>query len=222
MDIKNAIALRHSVRSYNTEPISLEILNELRGLVSKINDESGLNIQIVTDEPQAFSGFMAHYGKFSNITNYIALIGAKVSELEELCGYYGEQLVLKAQCLGLNTCWVALTYKKISTAFKIESNEKLVAVITLGYGNTQGIAHKSKSFNAVSKSDEAVPDWFKSGVEAALFAPTAMNQQKFLISLIDKNKVSLKSGIGAYTKVDLGIIRYHFEIGAGKENFEWA
>ena len=25
-----------------------------------------------------------------------------------------------------------------------------------------------------------------------------------------------------YTQIDLGIVKYHFEVGAGKENFEWA
>lgn len=27
--------------------------------------------------------------------------------------------------------------------------------------------------------------------------------------------------MGFCTKIDLGIVKYHFEIGAGKENFEW-
>ena len=65
-----------------------------------------------------------------------------------------------------------------------------------------------------------MPDWFKSGVEAELLAPTAMNQQKFLFSF-DGNRVSAKAGMGFYTKVDLGIVKYHFEVGAGTENFEW-
>ena len=25
-----------------------------------------------------------------------------------------------------------------------------------------------------------------------------------------------------YSKMDLGIVKYHFEVGAGRENFEWA
>ena len=51
-------------------------------------------------------------------------------------------------------------------------------------------------------------------------APTAMNQQKFLISYEDK-KVNAKSLGGFYSKVDLGIVKYHFEVSAGKENFDW-
>lgn len=164
---------------------------------------------------------MAHYGKFSGVTDYIAMIGKKGPDLDEKCGYYGERLVLKAQQLGLNTCWAAMTYSKVKTAFTVNSGEKLCIVISLGYGKTNGVPHKSKPVETVAKADGPLPDWFRSGAEAALLAPTAMNQQKFLFTL-DGNKVSAKAGFGFYTKIDLGIAKYHFEIGAGIERFEWA
>ena len=135
--------------------------------------------------------------------------------MDEKCGYYGERLVLRAQQLGLNTCWVAMTYTKIKTAFSIGPGEKLCIVIALGYGETQGVAHRSKAFEKAARVEGAVPDWFKKGVEAALLAPTAMNQQKFQF-VLDGDQVSAKAGIGFYTKIDLGIAAYHFEIGAGK------
>lgn len=164
---------------------------------------------------------MANYGKFSGVTNYIALIGKKDSALDEKCGYFGERLVLKAQELGLNTCWVAMTYSKIKTAFTVGQGEKLCVVIALGYGKIQGVPHKSKAISEVSKVEGKMPDWFKNGMEAALLAPTAMNQQKFLFT-VSGNQVSVKAGMGFYTKLDLGIVKYHFEVGAGKENFKWA
>ena len=148
------------------------------------------------------------------------MIGKKGDKLDETCGYYGERLVLLAQQLGLNTCWVAMSYSKIKTAFVVDKGEKLCIVIVLGYGETQGIPHKSKSFEEVAKSDVPVPDWFKNGVKAALLAPTAMNQQKFVFTL-QGNQVSAKAGMGFYTKLDLGIVKYHFEVGAAGEPFEW-
>lgn len=220
MSITEAMKARHSVRQYKNQPISAETISALQSEIDACNNESGLHIQLVTNEPKAFDGFMAHYGKFSGVTNYIAMIGKKESELDEKCGYFGERLVLKAQELGLNTCWVAMTYSKIKTAFTVGQGEKLCVVIALGYGETGGIPHKSKGSSEVSKVDGVMPDWFKNGMEAALLAPTAMNQQKFLFTL-DGGKVSVKAGMGFYTKLDLGIVKYHFEIGAGKENFEW-
>lgn len=215
-----AMKERHSVRQYEDRPLDQNAVAALQEEISACNREGGLHIQLVTNEPKAFDGFMAHYGKFSGVRNYIAMIGKKGPDLEEKCGYYGERLVLKAQQLGLNTCWVAMTYSKIKTAFTVADGEKLCIVISLGYGKTNGVPHKSKSADAVAKADGVFPAWFKAGVEAALLAPTAMNQQKFLFTL-DGNRVSAKAGFGLYTKIDLGIARYHFEIGAGKENFKW-
>ena len=204
---------RHSVRQYEDKPIPAEILAELKQEIEACNRESGLHIQLVTDELKAFDCLMAHYGKFSGVKNYLALVGPKGADLDEKCGYYGERLVLKAQALGLNTCWVAMSYSKTPGAFQIGSGEKLTVVISLGYGKTQGVPHKSKPLSAVSNVGSDTPDWFKAGVEAALLAPTAMNQQKFTFTYAD-GKVSAKAGMGFYAKVDLGIVKYHFELGS--------
>ena len=220
MTIMEAIRPRHSVRQYTDKPLGEDVIRPLEEEIAAYNKESGLHIQLVKNEPKAFDSFMAHYGKFSGVTNYIAMIGKKGPDLEETCGYYGERLVLKAQQLGLNTCWVAMTYSKIRSAFSVGEGEKLCIVISLGYGKTQGVLHRSKAIEKVAKTDGPAPDWFTSGVEAALLAPTAMNQQKFQFTLTD-DKVSVRAGVGFYTKIDLGIVRYHFEAGAGKEHFTW-
>lgn len=213
MDAMTLMNARHSVRQYEDKPIPAEILVEVKQEIEACNRESGLHIQLVTDEPKAFDCFMAHYGKFSGVKNYLALVGPKGADLDEKCGYYGERLVLKAQTLGLNTCWVAMSYSKIPGAFQVGSGEKLTVVISLGYGKTQGVPHKSKPMSDVSNAGSDTPDWFKAGVEAALLAPTAMNQQKFTFTYAD-GKVSAKAGMGFYAKVDLGIVKYHFELGA--------
>ena len=220
MDNTELMKARHSVRQYMETPLEEGVINALEKEIDACNDESGLHIQLVKNEPKAFNGFMAHYGKFSGVTNYIALVGKKTAVLDEACGYYGERLVLKAQELGLNTCWVALTYKKVPSAFEIRRGEKLALVIALGYGKTQGAAHKSKTSAEVSNVTPESPQWFKDGVDAALLAPTAMNQQQFMLTL-DNGAVEAKARPGVCAKVDLGIVKYHFELGAGEENFRW-
>ena len=220
MDLLEAIKERHSVRSYLDKAIEGKVKDELEEFINEINVESGLHIQLVLNEPKAFGNVTAHYGMFKGVTDYIALIGKDDKDFEEKCGYYGEKIVLKAQQLGLNTCWVALTYRKVKDAFTINQGEKLCMVIALGYGETQGHSHKSKSRDKVMKVSGEVPEWFINGVDAALLAPTAVNQQKFTFSL-NGNKVAAKDGLGFHTKTDLGIVKYHFEVGAGKDNFEW-
>ena len=144
------------------------------------------------------------------------MIGKKNDLLEEKIGYNGEKIVLLAQELGLNTCWVGGTYKKNAVNAKIESGEKLVCIIAIGYGETSGKPRKSKKIQEVTKSLN-YPLWFQKGVEYALLAPTAINQQKFKFEYLADNNVKATSGIGPMTKIDLGIVKYHFELGANRE-----
>lgn len=220
MTMMEAMRARHSVRSYVDRPLEADTVNILEAEISICNREGNLHIQLVKDEPEAFSGFMARYGKFSGVKNYIALAGPKGPDLEEKCGYYGERLVLLAQSLGLNSCWVAMSYDRGKAACKLGAGEKLCIVIALGYGATQGVPHKSKAVEQVMAAKGEVPEWFRAGVEAALLAPTAMNQQKFKFALED-GTVAASAGMGFYSKIDLGIAKYHFEVGAGRENFRW-
>lgn len=221
MELMEAIRARHSVRSYLDKPIASGAVEALQREIDAINRESGLHIQLVTGEPRAFSGMMANYGKFSGVRNYIALVGKKGKDLDEKLGYSGERLVLLAQMLGLNTCWVAMTYSKGRAKVDVAPGETLRIVISLGYGVTQGTAHRSKSFDAVCRMEAEPPAWFRAGVEAALLAPTAMNQQKFHFTLLPAGGVRAESTGGFYSAVDLGIVKYHFEIGAGADNFNW-
>ncbi len=210
----DVIKERHSVRQYKDQKIEEEKRNELNALVDKINSEVGTHIQIMYDEPKCFDSMMAHYGKFSGVNNYIALVATSISGMEELVGYYGEQIVLKAQELGLNTCWVALTHGKSQAI--VDKGEKLHCLIALGYGETNGVDHNSKAINEVCEVTGEMPDWFKKGIEAALLAPTATNQQKFCFTLNDDGSVSARvKGTGFYAKMDLGIVKYHFELASG-------
>lgn len=215
MDPMELMRQRHSVRQYLPTPIEAEKRAELDALTAEINRENGLHIQILYDEPRCFDSFMAHYGKFDGVRNYIALVGKKSAALDETLGFFGEMLVLKAQELGLNTCWVALTHGKSGAV--VRKGEKLVCLIALGYGKTQGVAHKSKPMQEVCNLPEKAPEWFSEGVRAALLAPTAMNQQKFRFELRSDGTVGLKCGKGFYTKLDLGIVKYHFETVSGKK-----
>ena len=219
MNAMELMRARHSVRQYSDKPIPQEVRTALDSFVEELNAENGMHIQILYDEPECFSSRKAHYGKFENANNYIALVGPKGDGLEEKAGYLGEKIVLAAQDMGLNSCWVALTHGKSRAV--IEPGEKEVIIISLGYGETQGSMHKSKDTAKVSDMAEDDPDWYKYGIEAALLAPTAINQQKFKFQR-NGNTVSAKTaGLGPCLKIDLGIVKCHFELGAGRENFMW-
>ena len=225
MTIQEAIESRHSVRAYTSQPLSGEAVRELREKIAELNGEGRLNIQLILNEPKAFQGVLARYGKFRNVNNYIVMAGKRADDLDERVGYYGEQLVLFAQTLGLNTCWVGLSYSKVPGTYVLNDDEKIACYIAIGYGETQGVSHKIKTIGQVSNATDKTPVWFEKGVKAALLAPTAVNQQKFSFEYLGEennhHQVKARRGFSVigYTQMDLGIAKCHFEIGAGKENF---
>ena len=218
MTEKEAILARHSVRQYKDIPIDEDKCRELNELIGKCNSESGLNIQLVLDDEGCFDTLFAHYGKFTNAKNYVALVGKKsVENLDELCGYYGQKIVLAAQMMGLNTCWVAGSYSKGKCKATVQPDEKIVCVISIGYGETQGHERRSKPMEKLCNvAQRDMPAWFKDGMEAAMKAPTAINQQRFFVTL-DGENVTIKAKFAAMAKIDLGIVKYNFEAASGKK-----
>ena len=210
---------RHSVRQYKDEPLTDSEISALGAEIAAINSESGLKIQLITNEPRAFSTRIAKYGKFEGVSNYFAIVGEKCKQLYERCGYYGERLVLFAHKMGLGTCWVGIGYKKVVEAIEIGEGEKLVILIAVGHGRNRGLPRRSKSAEDVSNVTDTSPEWFRLGVDAALTAPTAINQQKFYFTLNDDGTVTAKARLGPYSRLDLGIVKYHFELLAGRNNF---
>jgi hypothetical protein len=211
MEQRKWMEARHAVRQYTDQPLPAALVEALQSAVNQANAESGLSLQLVTDDPAAFSGGMAHYGHFEGVRNYLALVGPKGPDLDVQCGWYGEKIVLLAQSLGLNSCWVAMTFSKgaVKKRLRIAGDEKLALVVALGYGRTAGTPHTSKTVDQVTQIEGEVPDWFRAGVLAALLAPTAVNQQKFRFRW-DGRQASVEATGGFYSRVDLGIAAYHF------------
>ncbi len=218
-EIWEVMRSRHSVRKYLDRPIEEEKAGALREEIGRITAESGLDFRLVLNEPEVYRANRPHYGMFSGCRNYFVLYGPKGAD--EKVGYYGERLVLFAQSLGLNTCWCAMSFEKKALPTVPAEGMVLHDVIALGYGATQGVPHRSKPVSRLAKITPDTPQWFEAGMDAAMLAPTAINQQQFYIERVGERGVRAKALVGPCSKTDLGIVKYHFELGAGKENFDW-
>jgi hypothetical protein len=221
MTVLEAMKKRHTVRKYMNRQLPKEIIEKLNARIKENNEKYGLHVQLVTENTDAFGGLIKLI-LAKGVRNYIVLTGKNTPDVDEKLGYCGIDVALFAQTLGLNSWWVGGTFskKKVSRIAGVSDNEKMTGVIAIGYGAEQGKPHKSKKAEGVSSYKGTVPEWFEKGVEAALLAPTALNKQAFMIKG-DTNKVSISCSNGIFTGTDLGIVKYHFEVGAGKENFEW-
>ena len=127
--MQEAIEARHSVRAYKDLPLSEEIVKLLEDELVKLNNEGQLHIQLICNEPKAFQGTMAKYGKFRNVNNYLVMAGKKAEDLDERIGYYGEHLVLLAQTLGLNTCWVDSAIQRCQEPMCLKKARRLLVTL---------------------------------------------------------------------------------------------
>ncbi|MCR9035524.1 nitroreductase [Olsenella sp. AM05-17] len=228
MSIDEAVESRHAVRRYTEEPISAEERAALEEAVAAANADGALHLRLAYDDPEVFSSALARRAGFTNANNYLVVAGHESNNLDMRAGYFAEKVVLEAQRLGLNSCWVAGTAKRRAVRQTLAQKDKLVAIVALGHGATQGEPHRSRTIAQVSRPVSNVPEWFARGVRYALLAPTALNQQTFWVQMLRKTSadglplVGLSTNGGPCARVDLGIVKLHFELGAGMENFAWA
>ncbi len=211
-----AIRERHSVRNYTPEHIQAEKIVKLNEKIRELNEEGNLHLQLMEDAGNTYNRLLNRAMGLGSAPSVIACVGPEDDTLEQRIGYYGEKLVLFAQSLGLNTCWAG-TFNKKNIGAEVREGEKLVISIAIGYGQDKGRPHKSKTMEQVIEAKGERPFWFNNGVEMALLAPTAMNQQKFVIRLNEDQSVEFIDKGGFFSQVDLGIIKCHFEIGSERE-----
>lgn len=222
MTIKEAMEVRHTVRSYVDRAISQETVSLLTERIARNNRAYQLSMKLVTEDTRAFPAAMKLI-LAKGVHNYIVLAGANGSGLDERLGYCGADVMLYAQTLGLNTWWVGGTFsrKSVRKSAGLTKAERMTGILAVGYGATQGTPHKSKRPEEVSTYRGVAPEWFTAGVNAVLLAPTALNRQAFTIAG-EGDTVSMTCDNGVFSDIDLGIGKYHFEVGAGTEAFRWS
>lgn len=209
-----AIRRRHSVRAYENRKIEAEKAAQLHDLIARCNQEGNLNLQLLEDAGGTFSRMLSKVMGLGSAPSVIACAGPDDETLDERIGYYGQKIVLFAQALGLNTCWAG-TFSEKNTPAKRNPGDRLPIVIAIGYGAGSGRVRKSKTAdNVVVGGMAGKPEWFCKGVEAALLAPTAVNQQKFEIRLKEDGTAEIIDKGGILSKIDKGIVTYNFEVGA--------
>ena len=216
MTLQEAMKARHMVRKYTDKAIPADIVAKLNDRVNQNNEQYGLSIKLMINDGSAVPGVIKLI-LAKGVNNFFIMAGPKGAD--ERLGYCGADLMLYAQTLGLNTWWVGGTYNRKGAAEKSEGATP-VGIIAVGYGQTQGVPHKTKAADEVSSYAGEAPDWFKEGVDAALLAPTALAKQAFTMKG-EGGTVHIDCNNGIFSGVDTGLVKYHFELGAGKENFEW-
>ena len=225
MNLKEAVGTRISRRAYTGVPIEKSKREIIESLIEKINNTTELKIELLDNGADMVSG-MKGYGFFKGVKEVIVIKGDITSkEALEKAGYFGELIILEAEKLNLGTCWVGGTYSKKAETLRCDNGESVFSLITIGNAVKEKttkekfirsmIHRKSKSIEDMSDCDTDMPEWFRTGMEGIVRAPSALNAQK--------TKVSYKNGevtIGieynrSFDMVDFGICKLHFEVLCG-------
>ena len=168
MDFKEAMQKRHMVRKYTDKPLSDEIIAKINERIELNNKTYNLNMKLMINNSKGVSSIMKLI-MAKGVNNFIILAGDVSGNLDERLGYSGADIMLYAQTLGLNTWWVGGTFNRSVSSYV--DNKKVTGIIAIGYGQTQGVPHKSKNVEDVSKYEGTIiPSWFISGVDGALLA----------------------------------------------------
>lgn len=240
----DAINIRTSHRAYDDEPLDDDVARQLEMALQPINLLADLNIKLVRDQPSVFAEANAS-GHLKNAANLLVLVGPEQDdEALERAGFYGERMVLTATLRGLGTLWVGGSWDKAEAVkhCRVARGQEAYLGIVLGYPEHHA-DYQSKSYEQLAEiqrthrtsktyeqftagmSDEAretVPAWFRSGVEAAMKAPSGMNRQPVTFTYdADADTAAAHLSPEAGSPVDLGIAKLHFQIGAGQGQWAW-
>lgn len=224
MTLYDAVFTRSSCREYLPQPLSPAQRQQLGKAVEQCICRSGLRFRLICGHPEPFSSFSKSRGRIKGAQNYFLFAGpAGTQDLEEKCGYYGEELILTAASMGLGTCWVGGTYDKACCLPYLEEGEELVCVAAVGIPSPAGKKDRPwKSPEELAPDAGEVPAWFRGGIEAVQRAPSAMNRQGYRFTCRRDGSVRVRlSGTGSFALVDLGIAKRHFELGAHGGEWTW-
>lgn len=224
MTLSDAILTRSSCRAFLPQPLSPDQRRQLEKTAAQCGRRAGVRIQLICDEPEPFSSFSKSMGRITGVRSYLLFAGpAGDPDLEEKCGYYGQELLLTAETLGLRSCWVGGTYDRDACLPHLREGETLVCAAAVGVPAAVSQPQRPlRPPEELAQSLEDAPDWFRAGIAAVQRAPSAMNRQGYRFTFRPDGSVRVRlHGAGSFALVDLGIAKRHFELGAHGGEWTW-
>jgi hypothetical protein len=226
----NAIFLRHSQRKYSGEKPDENVTNRLDTLCTTFQPFPGARAVLVRDPGHhVFRGIIGSYFKVTDAPYYIAFIGDMTApNVQEITGYLGEGVILEATALRLNTCWVGGFFHReaVMKQIDLQENERVLAISPIGYSKDDsdrvGVSskkHRRKDLNRLLiNGDLRENGWFRTALEVARLAPSAVNRQPWRFTVSDTSIVvstdNIRREFNVSRRLDCGIAMLHIELGA--------
>lgn len=140
MDYRQMIKNKYSVRDYKDKKVDAKTAKAIRDYANhcpKLVDDIAVDIRFMDNSAvyRQIDGFAGYKGILIDAPHYAILLSEKKDHYIENAGYVGEGICLKAQELGVNTCWITFKDSKtIIHKLNIVTDKEVVGIIALGYG----------------------------------------------------------------------------------------
>jgi nitroreductase len=235
------IETRKSRRRYDNQPLTTEQIERLKYVCNNFRPFSSARVRLVNQSAdKILKGVIGSYGKIKGAPAFFVFIGDKRDPLvQEQLGYTGEGIILEAEALQLNTCWVGgfFSLKAVRTLIDINEKEAVIAVAPIGVAPERysfeerlltafGLTHKRKPLSelTIGLNERGWPDWIKAALYAARLAPSAVNRQPWRFH-VKPDSITISTD-GGETKrdwvmskrFDCGIAMLHIEVAALAHN----
>ena len=229
---------RRSVRTFDGQGISSEILEQLKTFAGSCSNPYGIPMEF------RFLNAKEHGLKspvIAGTEEYAAVKLKRVPHFEEALGYAMEQFVLDAWSVGIGTTWIGGTMDRAAfeKAMELSEDEVMPCVSPIGHAAKRmslketvmrkGVgADRRKAFEELfyidnfdrpMKEDEAGELLLP--LQMVRWAPSAVNKQPWRVVVtgsdvhfyMAKGKGFESSSVGNMQKIDMGIALCHFALG---------
>ncbi len=250
-DIEDLIQQRTSIRKYSDRMVDKEMLQELLEFAKQFDNDK-YTFQIV-DYSLTQNEKISTYGLIQNAKTFVVGIGSPTlgsdNDTAISFGADFEKIILKATELGMNTCWLGMSYSedKLRDLLKIGRDRRIVMASPLGY--SAGRRGMEKITRFLIKADQRIAadllffenefgkplrnylkEDYKQVLEMVRLAPSAGNSQPWRV-------VQSQDGYDFYVELkafydrlkdkridfaynDMGIAKMHFEETAKKYHLQ--
>ena len=244
MNITDAIAQRHSWRTYNGLALDSDTHARLteaigratdfsRTLFESITDAEGRpvtvtlpDIRLVSDD--SLNGATGTYGLIKGARQFL-ILACGTTDADRIAGAAAfERFILDATAMGLDTCWLGGTFsrKRFDAVARIPEQMKIVAVSPVGH-RTPSTRFAERMARAMVGATRRKPfDRLFTGIDTGASgsrAPSSGNCQPWRAGVTDRNRrVELYNATSnGFTCLDMGIALCHFIAASDAAGIRW-
>lgn len=164
MDYKKLMKSRKSTRAYKDDKVNkkdietlLHYFHNCKRLIPDIEFESIL-FEEGEDVFKKLDGIAGYNGRMIQAPSYLVVTSEVKGGYIENTGFVVENMMLKAEELGIDTCWISFPNSDtIKKSLAITNENEITAVVALGYGLEQKkVLHVLDTGDNYSKADMSV------------------------------------------------------------------